>query len=61
MPTKNLAKVLLTAGVLLLLTALSADALGLGPSPGIGLKQIALALVGVIAAGVGIVMLRGQR
>jgi len=50
--------VLLVAGVLLFLVSLSADALGFGPSPGIGLKQLAGAVVGVVLAAVGIVQLR---
>ena len=61
MPDKSLGTLLLTVGVLLFLVALSADALGLGPTPGFGLKQIALALVGVITAAVGMSKLRGQR
>ncbi|MCU0233571.1 MAG: hypothetical protein MUE90_06000 [Thermoanaerobaculales bacterium] len=50
--------VLLVAGVLLFLVSLSADALGFGPSPGIGLKQLAGAVVGVVLAAVGMVQLR---
>ena len=50
--------VLLVAGVLLFLVSLAADALGFGPSPGIGLKQLAGAAVGVIFAAVGMVQLR---
>lgn len=50
--------VLLVAGVLLFLVSLSADALGFGPSPGIGLKQLAGAVVGAVLAVVGMVQLR---
>jgi hypothetical protein len=53
--------VLLVAGVLLFLVSLSADVLGFGPSPGIGLKQLAGAVVGVILAAVGMVQLRKAR
>ena len=49
---------LLVVGVLLFLISLSADALGFGPSPGIGLKQSAGAVVGVVLAAIGIVQLR---
>lgn len=56
----SLGALVLTIGVLLFLVALSADSLGLGASPGLGMKQIALAVIGVVAAAVGVVMLRGK-
>lgn len=56
---QKLAAPVLAAGVLMFLVALSADSLGLGANPGIGVKQIALAIVGVLAAAAGMVMLRG--
>jgi hypothetical protein len=51
---RHLPKVLLVAGVLLFLVSLAADPLGIGPYPGIGMKQIAGAVVGVVLAAVGI-------
>jgi len=50
--------ILLVAGVLLFLVSLTADPLGLGQSPGLGLKQIAGAVIGVVIAAVGMVRLR---
>jgi len=50
--------VLITAGAVLVLVALAADAIGLGGSPGFGWKQILGTLVGVGAAAAGIRDLR---
>jgi len=50
--------VLLAAGVLLFLVALTADSLGLGTQPGLGYKQIAAAIVGVVLAGLGMLGVR---
>jgi hypothetical protein len=58
MSSKSLGVLLLTVGVLLFLVGLMADPLGIGPNPGIGYKQIALAFVGVCLAAVGMVKLR---
>lgn len=49
---------LLVVGVLLAVISLAADLLGFGPSPGIGLKQGAGAVVGVVLAVTGWVQLR---
>lgn len=49
---------LLVGGVLLVVISLSADFLGFGPSPGIGLKQSAGAVVGLVLAAIGAVQLR---
>jgi len=58
MNRKTLGALLLTAGVLVFLVALSADSLGLGSNPGLGAKQIALAVFGVAAASAGMVLRR---
>lgn len=58
MSSKLVAVGLLVTGVLLFLVALAADSLGLGPFPGIGLRQIAGAILGVVLAAVGMVRLR---
>ena len=60
MTKAGLAPLLLVAGVLAFLIALSADSLGLGAYPGLGFKQMALALVGVILAAVGVSKLRNR-
>jgi hypothetical protein len=44
--------------VLLFLVSLSADAIGVGEGTGIGWKQIVGAVVGVVIAAVGMVLLR---
>jgi hypothetical protein len=56
MRTRGIA--LLVVGVLLVVISLSADFLGFGPSPGIGLKQGAGAVVGVVLAAIGAMQLR---
>jgi hypothetical protein len=58
MSNKTRGVVLLVAGVLLALTALGADALGLGGYPGIGWKQILGAVVG---AGIAVAGFRNLR
>jgi hypothetical protein len=50
--------VLLVTGVLLFLFSLSANAMGIGHYPGIGMRQTAGAVVGVILAAAGMVWLR---
>ena len=55
---KSLPVVLLIGGVLLFLLSLAADAVGIGGAPGMGWKQISGAIVGVGAAGAGLVLLR---
>jgi len=60
MSERSLGRLLLVGGVLVCLVALTADWIGLGPHPGIGLKQVALALVGVTAAGFGLAKLRDR-
>ena len=52
---------LLAAGVLLFLVALTADSLGLGSKPGLGYKQVAAAVVGVVVAALGMLGLRGAK
>jgi len=47
--------------VLLFLISAAADQLGIGGYPGIGLKQIAGIVVGVVLAAIGIVRLRSTR
>ncbi len=50
--------ILLVAGVLLFLVSLTADVTTIGEGTGIGWKQIAGAVVGVVIAAIGIVRLR---
>jgi hypothetical protein len=54
MSKRTLGLVLNLAGVLVVFVALAADSLGLGGAPGIGWKQSAAAIVGLLAAFVGI-------
>ena len=61
MSTKARSVALLTAGVLLFLVALSADSLGLGSKPGLGMKQLAGAFVGIVLAALGMAGLRGPK
>lgn len=61
MSTKARSVLLLTAGVLLFLVALTADSLGLGSRPGLGMKQLAGAFVGIIVAAIGMAGLRRPR
>jgi hypothetical protein len=52
--------VLLVVGIVVLVLALAADVIGIGGFPGFGSSQIAGAVVGAIAAVVGLVLtLRG--
>ena len=60
MTPMRIAKTLIVSGILVVLIALSADRLGIGASPGIGLKQILLAVLGIVIAAVGISKLRGR-
>ena len=53
---KTIGTVLLVVGVILLIVALAADALGIGGAVGFGYKQIIGAVVGVIVAVVGFVL-----
>ena len=53
---KTIGTVLLVAGVILLIVALAADALGIGGAVGFGYKQIIGAVAGVIVAVVGFVI-----
>lgn len=48
--------ILLVAGIVVLVASLAADLIGLGGSPGFGLRQILGAVVGVIAAVVGYIL-----
>ena len=57
----NKPTVLLVAGVLIFLISLTADTVGLGEGTGIGWKQIAGAVVGVVVAAVGMVQLRKKK
>ncbi|MFV2071865.1 MAG: hypothetical protein ACC742_04335 [Thermoanaerobaculales bacterium] len=52
--------ILLVLGVLLFLVCLTADVIGLGPSPGLGWKQILGAVVGVVIAAIGMIGIRRQ-
>ena len=61
MSAKARSIVLLTAGVLLFLVALTADSLGIGSRPGLGYKQIVAAFAGMIVAALGMAGLRGAK
>ncbi|MEJ2188659.1 MAG: hypothetical protein P8Y93_04435 [Acidobacteriota bacterium] len=50
--------IFLVIGVLLFLLSLTADSLGLGTSPGLGLVQIVGAVIGVVIAAFGMYRLR---
>ena len=58
MNLKNIGRILLIVGVLLLLVSLLADVVGLGPSPGFGLRQIVGSIAGLALAGVGFWLMR---
>lgn len=61
MAKKTVAIVLLVVGVLLFLVSATADSLGIGGYPGIGMKQLAGIVVGVVLAAIAIVRLRAAR
>lgn len=61
MSPKARSVLLLTVGVLLFLVALTADSLGLGAKPGLGMKQIAGAFAGIVIAALGMAGLRGTK
>jgi hypothetical protein len=48
--------VLLALGILVVLVSVLADPIGLGGSPGFGLRQIAGTVAGAIAAAVGLIL-----
>ncbi len=58
MNLKNIGRILFTVGVLLLIISLLVDVVGLGPSPGFGLRQIIGSIVGLALAGVGFWLMR---
>ncbi len=60
MSNKTIGVVLLVVGVLLFLISATADSLGIGGSPGIGWKQGAGIVVGVVAAAIGMLRLRAR-
>jgi hypothetical protein len=61
MSDKTVGVVLLVAGVLLFLVSAAADPLGIGGYPGIGMKQLAGIVVGVVLAALGMVRLRSRK
>ena len=61
MSKKTVAVVLVVVGVLLFLVSAAADPLGIGGHPGIGMKQVAGIVVGVVLAAIGMVRLRAGR
>jgi hypothetical protein len=61
MSDKTVGVVLLVAGVLLFLVSAAADSLGIGGYPGIGMKQLAGIVVGVVLAALGMVKLRSRK
>lgn len=58
---RTVALILLVIGVLLFLVSLTADSTGIGEGMGIGWKQITGAVIGVVAAAIGIVLMRENR
>ncbi len=61
MSKKTVAVALLVVGVLLFLVAAAADSLGIGGYPGIGMKQVAGIVIGVVLAAIGMVRLRSRQ
>jgi hypothetical protein len=61
MSKKTVAVALLVVGVLLFLVAAAADSLGIGGYPGIGMKQAAGIVIGVVLAAIGMVRLRSRQ
>ena len=61
MSKKTVGVTLLVVGVLLFLISAAADPLGIGGSPGIGIKQVAGIVVGVVLAAIGMVRLRSRQ
>jgi hypothetical protein len=61
MSDKTVGVVLLVAGVLLFLVSAAADSLGIGGYPGIGMKQLAGIVVGVVIAALGMLKLRSRK
>jgi len=55
---KLIAIVLLVAGIVVLVLSLAADAMGFGGNPGFGSYQIVGAIVGAVAAILGLVLMR---
>jgi hypothetical protein len=53
MDKKNWGKILLGAGVVLLLLSLTADIIGIGGGAGFGIRQIIGSIAGIIAIAVG--------
>ncbi|MGH9382459.1 MAG: hypothetical protein ACRD2Z_17920 [Thermoanaerobaculia bacterium] len=60
MSARTLGIVAVAIGLLLFLVSLGADALGIGPHPGFGLKQAAGAIVGGALVAFGIFRLRSR-
>ena len=56
--TKTIGRILLVVGVLLLVVSILADVVGLGLSPGFGLRQIVGSIAGLALAGVGFWLMR---
>ncbi len=55
---KTVGVILLVLGIIVLILSLSADLIGAGAAPGFGYRQIIGAVVGIIAAIVGLFMMR---
>ena len=53
---KTIGIALLVVGVVIIIGSFAADSIGIGSAPGFGYKQIIAAVVGVIAAVVGLVI-----
>ena len=60
MSIKAQGAVLLVLGSVVVILALSADSIGVGSNPGLGLLQIAAAVIGLVTIAAGLVKLRSR-
>jgi hypothetical protein len=58
MGKKGLSLILIVVGIIILLSSLLADVLGIGGYPGIGYKQIIGAIVGAVISIIGLILYR---
>jgi hypothetical protein len=58
MGKKGLSLILIVVGIIILLSSLLADMIGIGGYPGIGYKQIIGAIVGAVISIIGLILLR---
>jgi hypothetical protein len=58
MGKKGLSLILIVVGIIILLSSLLADMIGIGGYPGIGYKQIIGAIVGAVISIIGLILYR---